>query len=106
MATGYASSHVISGKATSTAYQVYLVPLVAPPPPPAGAPPPPTGVLTKLKWLDLGYTEINDAGCAALTSALDRGALPALEMLTLSGALARAAAKFAVRTARDVLRVW
>ena len=83
-----------------------LAALVAPPPPPAGALPPPTGVLTKLKWLDLGYTEINDAGCAALTSALDRGALPALEMLTLSGALARAAAKFAVRTARDVLREW
>jgi len=83
-----------------------LAALVAPPPPPAGAPPPPTGVLTKLKWLDLGYTEINDAGCAALTSALDRGALPALEVLTLNGALASAAAKFAVRTARDVLREW
>ena len=56
-----------------------LAALVAPPPPPAGALPPPAGVLTKLKRLYLDYTQITDAGCAALAAALDSGALPALE---------------------------
>ena len=59
-----------------------LAALVAPPLP-AGAPPPPTGVLTKLKELDLDYTQSTDAGCAALASALDSGALPSLESLFL-----------------------
>jgi hypothetical protein len=69
-----------------------LAALVAPPPPPAGAPPPPTGVLTKLKLLSLINTQITDAGCAALASALDSGALPALEDLHVFGTPASAAA--------------
>ena len=62
--------------------------LVAPLPPagaqpqlPAGAPPPPTGVLRKLVRLDLRKTQIADAGCAALYTALVSGVLPALEQL-------------------------
>jgi len=65
-------------------------------PPPAGALPPPTGVLTKLKQLNLRYTQITDAGCATLTAALDNGVLPALEKLGLSGTPASTAAKAAV----------
>jgi hypothetical protein len=78
-----------------------LAALVAPPPPPAGALPPPTGVLTKLKVLYLGYTQITDAGCAALAAALDSGALPALEHLHVFGTPASAAAKTAVYTALE-----
>ena len=59
-----------------------LAALVAPPPA-AGAPPPPTGVLTELKTLGLSNTQINDTGCAALTAALDGGALQALAHLFL-----------------------
>ena len=73
--------------------------LVAPPPPPAGASPPPTGVLTKLKLLYLGCTKVADAGCAALASALDSGALPALQKLSqlhLRGIPASKAAKATV----------
>jgi len=78
-----------------------LAALVAPPPPPAGAPPPPTGVLTKLKLLSLVNTQITDAGCAALASALDSGALPALEYLHVFGTPASAAAKAAVMEALE-----
>ena len=53
-----------------------------PPPPPAGALPP-TGVLAKLKVLDLCFSQVTDAGCAALAAALGSGALPALEILQL-----------------------
>ena len=74
-----------------------LTALVAPPP--AGAPLPPSGVLTKLKTLDLDYTQITDAGCATLAAALDSGALPALKGLNLNGTPASAAAKAAVREA-------
>jgi hypothetical protein len=73
-----------------------LAALLAPPPPPAGALPPPTGVLTKLKVLDLGRTQITDAGCAALAAALDSGALPALEELALFDTPASATAKATV----------
>ena len=76
-----------------------LAALVAPPPPPAGALPPPTGVLAKLKWLDLSSTQVTDAGCSALAAALDSGALPALETLYLEGIPASAAAKAAVMEA-------
>ena len=70
-----------------------LAALVAPlPPPPAGALSPPTGGLTKLMRLDLIQTQITDAGCAALTAALDRGALPTLLDLLLHGTLASEAA--------------
>ena len=69
------------------------------PPPPAGTPPPPAGGLKKLKWLDLDRNQITDAGCAALVAALDSGALPALEELTLHGISASAAAIDAVREA-------
>eukprot|EP00964_Phaeocystis_antarctica_P011773 scaffold6503_cov60-Phaeocystis_antarctica.AAC.3 len=61
-----------------------LAALVAPPPPlPAGALSPPTGVLTKLKTLDLSDTKVADAGCNALAAALGRGSLPALHKLNL-----------------------
>ena len=66
------------------------------PPPPAGALPPPTGVLTKLKQLNLNSTPITDAGCAAFASALDSGALPALEDLRLYGIPASEASSAAV----------
>jgi hypothetical protein len=69
-----------------------LAALVAPPPPPAGALSPPTGVLTKLKGLDLCNTQITDAGCAALVAALNGGALPALEYHHLHGTPASGAA--------------
>ena len=69
---------------------------MAPPPPPADAPPPTTGVLTKLRRLYLWDTEITDAGCAALNAAFDRGALPALEDVSLYGVPASAAATAAV----------
>jgi hypothetical protein len=64
-----------------------LAALVAPPPP-AGALPPPTGVLTKLKVLNLSGTQVTDAGCAALAAALENGTPPVLEALVLIGTLA------------------
>ena len=75
-----------------------LAALVAPPPP-AGASPPPTGGLAKLKELFLSYTQIADAGCAALAAALASGALPALVTLYLGGTPASATAKATVRRA-------
>jgi hypothetical protein len=85
-----------------------LAALVAPPPPPAGALPPPTGVLAKLKELNISYTQVTDAGCAALAAALYSGALPALKVLYLhpghGGSLASAAAVAAVYEARDTLK--
>ena len=85
-----------------------LAALVAPPPPPAGALPPPTGVLAKLKELGLSYTQVTDAGCAALAAALDSGALPALEAVYMYGMSASAAAKSAVMEAveRTASRAW
>ena len=69
-------------------------------------------MLAKLKTLWLGSTQITDAGCSALASALDRGALPALETLNLEGIQASAAAKVGVtealarsRATVDVARV-
>ena len=47
--------------------------------------PAPTGVLTKLRVLNLCYTQVLDAGCVALTSALDNGALPSLEKVVVYG---------------------
>ena len=76
-----------------------LAALVAPPPPPPAGAPPTTGVLAKLKWLYLGETQVNDAGCAALVAALNRGALPALGMLDILLIPASAPAKDAVREA-------
>ena len=69
------------------------------PPPPAGALPLPTGGLKKLKALSFEGTQVSDAGCAALATALESSALPALEGLTLIGIPASAAAKQAVRAA-------
>jgi len=77
-----------------------LAALVAPPPP-AGTPPLPTGGLKKLKLLSLDYTQVTDAGCAALAAALDSGALPALVTLTLDDIPASAAAIDAVREALE-----
>ena len=68
-----------------------LAALVAPPPP-VGALPPPAGGLAKLKQLYLGNTQITDAGCATLATALDSGSLPMLEGLVMSGVPASAAA--------------
>ena len=65
-----------------------LAALVAASPLPVGAPPPPTGVLSKLKMLFLSRTQITDSSCAALASALDSGALPALEHIYLLSTLA------------------
>merc|ERR1740139_318944 len=67
------------------------------PPPPAGAPPPPTGVLAKLKVLNLGRTQVSDAGCATLSAALDSGMLPALSDVFLHNIPASAAARETVR---------
>ena len=53
-------------------------------------------VLTKLEVLDLGSTQINNAGCAALASALYGGTLPALKRVNLEGIPASAASKAAV----------
>ena len=69
------------------------------PPPPAGALPLPTGGLRKLRRLNLTYTQVSDAGCAALAAALDSGALPALEDLALDDIPASAAAVDAVSEA-------
>ena len=63
------------------------------------APPPPTGDLKKLKKLDPDDTQVTDAGCATLASALDSGALPALEILEMEGIPASATAKEAVHAA-------
>ena len=63
------------------------------------APPPSTGVLTKLKVLNLAYTQVADAGCAALAAALDSGALPALTDLAMYAIPASDAAKAALREA-------
>ena len=84
-----------------------LAALLAPPPLPAGALPPPAGVLTKLKQLDLDDTQVSDAGCAALTAALECGVLPALQYIegltsTASATIpASAAARAAVQEALD-----
>ena len=75
-----------------------LAALVAPPPP-AGALMLPAGGLTKLKMLLLDHTQVTDAGCAALASALGSGVLPVLEFLKLDGIPASAAAKEAVQAA-------
>ena len=60
-----------------------LAALVAPPPPPAGTPPLPAGGLKNLMSLDLGRTQVTDAGCATLGAAIESGALPAIEELIL-----------------------
>ena len=75
-----------------------LAALVAPPP--AGAPPTTTGVLPKLKVLDLCSIQVTDAGCVTLAAALDSGVLPALSYLHLNGIPASAAAQAAVRDAQ------
>ena len=49
--------------------------------------------------LDLNYTKITDAGCAALAAALNSGVLPALVTLSLDRVPASAAARDAVREA-------
>ena len=75
-----------------------LAALVAPPPL-TGAPPTTTGVLPKLKMLGLDHTQVSDAGCATLAAALDRGALQALNNLSLKGSPASATATAAVQEA-------
>ena len=80
-----------------------LAALVAPPPP-AGALPPSAGGLTKLKALSLDHAQITDAGCAALTAALDGGVLPALEEAVLYGIPASRAGTAALW--RAGLKLW
>ena len=84
-----------------------LAALVAPPQP-ADAPPPTTGGLTKLKQLRELYlcsTQITNAGCAVLATALGSGALPALKSIgSLDVPLASAAAIDAVHEALANLR--
>eukprot|EP00964_Phaeocystis_antarctica_P129250 scaffold93094_cov46-Phaeocystis_antarctica.AAC.2 len=80
-----------------------LAALVAPPPV-AGALPTTSGVLTKLKELNLHTTQITDAGCATLTAAFKSGALLALRELNLDNIPASAAAQDAVYEARANLR--
>ena len=72
-------------------------------PPPADAPPPQAEALARLKELDLGGSQITDAGCAHLASRLRCGALPALFRLFLGKALASDAARAAVYEARPNL---
>ena len=82
-----------------------LTALVAPPVRPPSlygvraALPPPNGVLSKLNLLDLSHTQVSDAGCAALASAFDTGALLAPEFLCLDGIPASAAAQAVVQEA-------
>ena len=78
-----------------------LAALVAPPQPAAGALPP----LAKLMLLDLDDTQVSDAGCAALSSALNSGTLPDLVHLDLKGIPASPAAKSAVHEALDSARL-
>ena len=68
--------------------------------PPAGTPTTTNGVLTKLKVLYLSHTQITGDGCATLASALDSGALRALETLQLHGIPASDAAIGAAQSAR------
>ena len=51
--------------------------------------------------VNLGNTNVTDAGCAALAAALDRGALPALATLYLYEIPASDASKAAVKEALD-----
>ena len=79
-----------------------LAALLAPPPLPAGALPSPAGVLTKLQRFSLDDTQVSDAGCAALTAALESGVLPALRYIGgLTSTPASAAAGAAVKEALD-----
>ena len=77
---------------------------VVPPPLACALSPPAGGVLAGLKQLYLGFTQITDAGCAALAYALDSGALPALGELRLLRIPASVAAKGGVHAALAKLR--
>ena len=69
------------------------------------APPPTTTEgLAKLKTLVLNHTQITDAGCATLATALRNGALPALEKLIWHAIPASAEAKSTVFAARPGLK--
>ena len=50
-----------------------------------GPPLPPKRGLKKLRVFKLNYTQVSDAGCAALASAFDNGALPTLDEFCLHG---------------------
>ena len=63
-------------------------------------------MLAKLKVLNLGRTQVSDAGCATLSAALDSGMLPALKWLYLTGTPASAAAKESLRVGRAGLYVF
>ena len=76
---------------------------LVPPPPPPGALPPPTGMMTKLKSINLSWNQVSDAGCATFAAALRSGALPALVVLSLHGTSVSAAARASVNY-RDPMR--
>ena len=63
-----------------------------------------SGALPHLAYLELGYNQIADAGCATLAAALKKGTLPALERVYLGGFPASGAAKAAVYEARANLQ--
>ena len=64
----------------------------------------PTRALKKLKILNLSYTNISDAGCAALAAALESGALPAPKELVLEDIEASDAATATVEAAWNEAR--
>ena len=70
-------------------------------PSPAGAPQTTTEVFKMLQVLDFSHTEITDAGCAALASALDSGVLPALNTVDVDDTPTSAAARAAVEEALE-----
>jgi len=72
---------------------------LVPPPSPAGACTPPMEGLAKLKVLNLHGTKITNAGCAALAAALNGGALPAVERVSLEGTRSSFAVRFVVLNA-------
>jgi hypothetical protein len=55
----------------------------------------------EILWLFLRNTQVADAGCICLVSALDSGALPALRQLDLDGSPASDASRTAVREALE-----
>ena len=60
-------------------------------------------MLTKLMQLNLYGTQVSDAGCAALTAALESGVLPALRYVDgLTSIPASAAARAAVEEALEL----
>ena len=62
-----------------------IVALIEPQPADEDVPPPPTGMLRRLRLLDLSHTDVTVEGCVFLQRALAKGLLPALDTLNLLG---------------------